>query len=102
MKTLQFSYDVTNQLEGETVTGGKAGEAYTSTYQYDASGNRTKYTKTSATENVVEKSSGNKLNQTTAVNTSVNGTASTSGLLYDEAGNLAQVNSAPGFERLRV
>ena len=96
VKTLQFSYDVTNQLEGEAVTGGKAGEAYTSTYAYDAAGNRSKYTKTSATQNVVEKSSGNKLNQTTAVNTSVNGVASTSGLSYDEAGNLARVSSTSG------
>ena len=96
VKTLQFSYDVTNQLEGEQVTGGKAGEAYTSTYEYDAAGNRSKYTKTSATNNVVEKSSGNKLNQTTAVNTSLNGVASTSGLSYDAAGNLARVSSASG------
>ena len=96
VKTLQFSYDVTNQLEGEQVTGGKAGEAYTSTYAYDGAGNRTKFTKTSATENVVEKSAGNKLNQTKAVSTTDNGKVSTLGLSYDEAGNLAQVNSASG------
>ena len=96
VKTLQFSYDVTNQLAGEQVTGGKAGEAYTSTYAYDAAGNRSKYTKTSATTNTVERTSNNKLNQTTAVNTSVNGAASTSGFSYDEAGNLTRTSSTAG------
>ena len=96
VKTLQFSYDPSNQLAGEAVTGGNAGEAYTANYEYDAAGNRTRYEKTDAQGSTLMRSSNNKLNQTTATRTTAAGVGSTSGLSYDEAGNLAQVNSDAG------
>ncbi len=94
VKTLLFSYDVTGQLTGEQVTGGNAGEAYTSSYQYDSAGNRTRLEKTNSAGATVARYSNNALNQTTAVKTQSG--ASTSGLSYDDAGNLAQVTSAGG------
>ena len=96
VKTLQFSYDPSNQLSGEQVTGGKTGEAYTALYEYDSAGNRTRYEKTDAQGSVLTRSSNNKLNQTTATRTTAYGVGSTSGLIYDAAGNLAQVNSTSG------
>ena len=96
VKTLQFSYDPTNQLASEAVTGGKAGEAYTANYEYDAAGNRTRYEKTDAQGSVLTRLSNNKLNQTTATRTTAYGVGSTSGLSYDAAGNIAQINSASG------
>ena len=96
VKTLQFSYDPSNQLSGEQVTGGKAGEAYTALYEYDSAGNRTRYEKTDAQGSTLTRSSNNKLNQTTATRTTAYGVGSTSGLTYDETGNIAQVNSTSG------
>ena len=96
VKTLQFSYDPSNQLVGEAVTGGKAGEAYTANYEYDSAGNRTRYEKTDANGSVLTRSSNNKLNQTTATRTTAYDVGDTSGLSYDEAGNLAQVSSSSG------
>ena len=96
VKTLLFSYDPSNQLAGEQVTGGKAGEAYTANYEYDSAGNRTRYEKTDAQGSTLTRSSNNKLNQTTATRTTAYGVGSTSGLSYDEAGNIAQVNSTSG------
>ena len=102
VKTLRFSYDASNQLAGEAVTGGKAGAAYTANYEYDSAGNRTRYEKTDTNGSVLTRSSNNTLNQTTATRTTANGVGSTSGLSYDEAGNLAQVSSGSGGERLSV
>lgn len=90
-------YDPSNQLAGEQVTGGKAGEAYKALYEYDSAGNRTRYEKTDAQGSTLTRSSNNKLNQTTATRTTAYGVGSTSGLSYDEAGNLAQVNSTSGL-----
>ena len=96
VKTLMFSYDPSNQLAGEAVTGGKAGEAYTANYEYDSVGNRTRYEKTDANGSVLTRTSNNKLNQTTATRTTAYDVGSTSGLTYDEAGNIAQVNFTSG------
>ena len=100
--TTQYSYDALDQLKQERVTGGAAGTAYTSHYNYDAMGNRTQVDRTSYAANgsssvATTTSVPNSLNQLSSLTTTLsNGPTTSANLIYDTAGNLQWAKNNDG------
>ena len=101
LRQVGYSYDATNQLVGESATGGAAGSNYSNAFSYDAMGNRLKQDATRGTTSSSARSSVNALNQLVSLSSSANGGApTTSGMSYDGAGNLTQVANSDGGKTL--
>ena len=104
--TTFYNYDVLDQLKQERVTGGVAGTAYTTNYDYDPMGNRTQagtttYPADGTTRFTATAGVPNALNQLTSLTTTRNnGSTYASNLGYDNAGNLTQSQNSNGTSTL--
>ena len=101
VRQVAYAYDGVDQLTGEQASGGAPNTAFTTTYAYDAMGNRTQVDRVSAEASSRTVSASNELNQLTGSTTTSTVVPMTSASRdYDAAGNLTQTLGSDGSKTL--